>query len=151
METIINTQKGYNTNLASEYFIMSTLCRLGLDAYLSLGNKKGVDIIIKTNNDTICIVEVKGVSKKMDWLISNMGSFTASANLYYALVCYNGKIDNLNTMPDFWIVPSSLIQKEEKYKIASNGKTVYLSNAEIQRTYSQFKNNIHALNYSLYR
>lgn len=135
----------YNTNLASEYFIMSTLCRSGIDAYLSLGNKKGVDIIIKSENDTICIVEVKGVSKKMDWLINNNGAFTASDNLYYAFVCFNGKIDDLETTPDFWFVPSVVIQNEEKYKIAGNGKTVYLSNAEIQRSYSLYKNNLKAL------
>ena len=32
-----NAEKSYNTNLAAEYYVMSLLCRLGKDAYLSLG------------------------------------------------------------------------------------------------------------------
>lgn len=33
-----------NTNLASEYFILSCLYRVDANAYLTLGNKKSVDI-----------------------------------------------------------------------------------------------------------
>lgn len=58
-----NADKNYNTNLASEYLIMSLLCRDGKDAYLSLGNKKGDDIILNTDKGAICFVEVKGVNK----------------------------------------------------------------------------------------
>ena len=36
----------YNTNLAAEFFVLSTLHRLGADAALTLGNKKAVDIAI---------------------------------------------------------------------------------------------------------
>lgn len=64
-------ETNYNTNLASEYFIMGILCRTAKDAYLSLGNKKGVDIIVKTKLGTMCIVEVKGINKRNDWLFSN--------------------------------------------------------------------------------
>jgi hypothetical protein len=28
--------KGYNTNLASEYYVLATLYRLGFDAYITL-------------------------------------------------------------------------------------------------------------------
>lgn len=55
-----NADTNYNTNLASEYLMMSLLCRAGKDAYLSLGNKKGVDIIVKTKKGAICIIEVSG-------------------------------------------------------------------------------------------
>lgn len=33
----VETQRGYNTNLASEFFVLSILYRLGLDASLTLG------------------------------------------------------------------------------------------------------------------
>jgi len=95
MNMSIDTKNlGYNTNLASEYLIMSLLCRVGKDAYLSLGNKKGIDIIVKTNAGAICIVEVKGVNKRNDWMINNGGKFLIAPNLIYALVCFDGKIDN---------------------------------------------------------
>lgn len=62
-----NSDNIYNTNLASEYFVMSLMCRAGKEAYLSLGNKKGVDVIVKTLKGSMCIVEVKGVNKRNDW------------------------------------------------------------------------------------
>ena len=37
---------GYETNLASEFYILSVLHRLGVDATLTLGNKKSVDILV---------------------------------------------------------------------------------------------------------
>ncbi len=42
-----NADTNNNTNLASEYLMMSLLFHLRKDSYLSLGNKKGVDIIVK--------------------------------------------------------------------------------------------------------
>lgn len=39
-------KSGYNTNLASEFYILSMLHRLGADAMLTLGNKKSVDITV---------------------------------------------------------------------------------------------------------
>jgi hypothetical protein len=77
-----NAEINYNTNLASEYLMMSLLCRAGKDAYLSLGNKRGVDIIVKTHNGSLCIIEVKGVNKRNDWLIGNSGKLPFAENLY---------------------------------------------------------------------
>ena len=34
----------YNTGIASEYLILSKLYRLDLEAYISHGNKKSIDI-----------------------------------------------------------------------------------------------------------
>ena len=36
----------YNTGIASEYYILAQLYRLGYEAYVSLGNKKSIDIRI---------------------------------------------------------------------------------------------------------
>lgn len=141
MEIKISTgETNYNTNLASEYFIMSILCRTAKDAYLSLGNKKGVDIIVKTKLGAMCIVEVKGVNKRNDWLISNSGKFETAPNLIYAQVCYHGKIDDLNTVPDFWFVPSLKLSGNTEHKISKNGKTVYISNKYIRENYDEYKN-----------
>jgi hypothetical protein len=113
-----NADTNYNTNLASEYLMMSLLCRAGKDAYLSLGNKKGVDIIVKTDNGSICIIEVKGVNKKNDWLIGNSGKLPIEPNLFYALVCFNGKIEELTTSADFWIIPSTKLAEITEHKIS---------------------------------
>lgn len=144
-----NSSNSYNTNLASEYFIMSLMCRAGKEAYLSLGNKKGVDVIVKTKKGAICIVEVKGVNKRNDWLISNAGKFDTSPELIYALVCYHGKIDVLNSTPDFWIIPSAQLAKVAVHKVARNRKTVYVSNKRVRENYNEYKNSIKHLEYYL--
>jgi hypothetical protein len=38
-------RSGYNTNLASEFHVIALLHGLGLEANLTLGNKKAVDIV----------------------------------------------------------------------------------------------------------
>ncbi len=96
-----NADNNYNTNLASEYLMMSLLCRAGKDAYLSLGNKKGVDIIIKTDKGAICILEVKGVNKNNDWMIGNSGILPSLPNMFYALVGYEGRITEVNARQNF--------------------------------------------------
>ncbi len=88
-----------NTNLAAEYYVMSLLSRAGKEAYLSLGNKKGVDIIVQTGRVSICLIEVKGVNQNNDWLIGNTGRFLQSPDLFYALQCFNAKIDQLSVPP----------------------------------------------------
>lgn len=138
--TAKKSENGYNTNLASEYFIMSSLCRSGKEAYLSMGNKKGVDIIVKTAKGAICIVEVKGVNKRNDWMIGNSGELPHAENLLYALVCYNGKIEDPTYTPDFWIIPSMIFFNNKDFKISKNNKTIYISNKLVRDNYDKFKN-----------
>lgn len=130
----------YNTNLASEYLMMSLLCRDGKDAYLSLGNKKGVDIIVKTSKGAICVIEVKGVNKRNDWLIGNSGKLPVELNLIYALVCFHGRINDLTSIADFWIIPSLKLAELTEHKISKNEKTIYISNKFIRENYNEYKN-----------
>ena len=41
----------YNTNMASEFYVLSMLHRIGVDAALTLGNKKAVDIFADNRLD----------------------------------------------------------------------------------------------------
>jgi hypothetical protein len=137
---IRNAEVGYNTNLASEYLMMSLLFRAGKDAYLSLGNKKGVDIIVKTNQGSICVIEVKGNNKRNDWLIGSNGTFPNKPNLLFALVLFNGKINDINSPADFWLIPSEILAQDSEHKIASNNKTVFISFKRIQANYKEYQN-----------
>ncbi|MHB8260129.1 MAG: hypothetical protein ACYDEC_07650 [Bacteroidia bacterium] len=132
-------EDSYNTNLASEYLMMSLLSRMGKDAYLSLGNKKGVDIIVKTNKGAICILEAKGTNG-YTCPIGNNGSMPAAPNLFYALVCYNNKIEDIKIAPDFWLIHSSELNKTTEYSVATNKKTVYVSRKHIKDNYNSHKN-----------
>src|SRR3990172_7500083 len=64
----------YNTNLASEYYVLACLHRLGATANLTLGNKKGVDIVVVRDAGDAVTVEVKGVADKYEWPADNLVS-----------------------------------------------------------------------------
>lgn len=137
----------YNTHLASEYLMMSILARAGIDAYLSLGNKKEIDIVIPDNlRKGYKIIEVKGVNLgSNDWIVGNKTTFIHHENLYYALFSFNGKIKELGNSPDFWLIPSEVIEKDQRYKIAKNKKTVFLSHKIIKESYGEYFNKLDAL------
>jgi hypothetical protein len=99
---------GYNTNLASEFHVLSVLHRLGAEANLTLGNKKGVDIVLTRDTGESVMVEVKGVSKKFDWPVDNV--LPQGERLHFiVLVSFEGKIDDPSEAPSVWVVPSKLI------------------------------------------
>lgn len=98
------TQRGYNTNLASEFHVLSILHRLGLEAMLTLGNKKSVDIVVLHDNARVLSVDVKGLAGKSGWPIDNCRG--ARADHFLAFVCYAGRISDPVFAPEVWIVPS---------------------------------------------
>jgi hypothetical protein len=69
----MNRRDGHQTNLASEFYVMSLLHRLGFDAHLTLGNKKSVDIVVVHGPGDSVTIDVKAVAGKMDWPMSNVG------------------------------------------------------------------------------
>ena len=95
----------YNTNLAAEFCVLSMLHRLGVDAALTLGNKKAVDIIVANENKTITTVEVKGVAKAYDLPADNIHNFKDAQHIYM-LVCFEGNIADPLFPPSAWIIPS---------------------------------------------
>lgn len=103
----------YNTNLASEFYVLSMLYRLGANASLTLGNKKAVDIIVvKENNPTITI-DVKGLAGQYDWPADNI-HLLDSSNHFYALVSFEGKISDPFSCPSVWVIPADKLSQFEK-------------------------------------
>jgi len=97
-------QSAYDTNLASEFYVMSVLHRLGLEAHLTLGNKKAVDIVVvRAPGDTITI-DVKAVAGAVDWLVGNVPSDPRPQH-FMVLVTYNGKFAEVGAPPNSWILP----------------------------------------------
>ena len=101
------SDSGYNTNLAAEYYVLSMLYRKGYNAYLTLGNKKSIDIIIDHGKRTSTI-DVKGMVSKTSWPMDNFDK--AKKNHYIALVTYLNKIGDHTLVPETYIVPSSKIR-----------------------------------------
>lgn len=102
----------YNTNLASEFYVLSMLYRLGIDASLTLGNKKAVDILIANDDGSITTVEVKGVANQYDWPADNI--YKIHERHFYVLVCFNGKISDPLSLPSIWVLPSNSINEFKK-------------------------------------
>ena len=99
---------GYNTNLASEFHVLSVLHRLGAEACLTLGNKKGVDIFLIRDTGESVMVEVKGVAGKFDWPADNI--LPQEGRLHFVvLVSYEGKIHEPSVEPSVWVIPGELI------------------------------------------
>ena len=107
----------YNTNLASEFHVLSILHRLGLDAYLTLGNKKSVDIVAIGSNRRPIDVEVKGVAGKDDWTVGKLDPKKKDA--FLILVSFEGNIASPDASPTCWIIPYKIgagLVKEYKTK-----------------------------------
>ena len=110
----------YNTNLASEFWVLATLYRLGVEAQLTLGNKKGVDIVIPRGAKKMITVEVKGLNKQYDWPADNIEVFNDPTH-FYVFLCFDGKISNLLTNPSVWIIPSKKLEPfSRKYRTRTN-------------------------------
>jgi len=94
---------GYDANLAAEFAVLSMLHRLGADAALTLGNKKGVDIIVARAGEALT-VEVKGVAKRYDWPADNIQSPHPERH-FVVLVSFEGRIADPTVAPRCWVVP----------------------------------------------
>lgn len=100
-------QQGYNTNLAAEFHVLSTLHRMGMEAMLTLGNKKSVDIVVVRNASKVLSIDVKGLAGKSGWPVDNLR--IARGDHFLAFVCYAGRISDPAFAPEVWIVPSTRV------------------------------------------
>jgi len=100
-------EKTQNTNLASEYYVLSCLYRIGANAHLTLGNKKSVDIIVEKAG-TLLTIDVKGSKGGPNFIIDNLTK--KDANHFIVFVSFKGKIDDTNHLPEIYIVPSDKLE-----------------------------------------
>lgn len=104
-------EKHQNTNLASEFYILSMLYRIGANASLTLGNKKSVDIVIEKGEKVITI-DVKGLRDTSIFPLDNWSK--KDENHYLIFVSFLKKIDDPLCVPEIYIVPSLDIEKKFK-------------------------------------
>jgi hypothetical protein len=124
----------YNTNLAAEFWVLSALYRLGVEAHLTLGNKKSVDILLIRDSKTICTIDVKGVADPYDWPADNI-KVLDNPNHFFVFLSFEGKILDLLASPSVWIIPSNQTGPFiKRYKTR-----VVISRALVKRDGSEFK------------
>lgn len=136
-------QRGYLTNLASEFYILSLLSRLGLDASLTLGNKKQIDIVVVNDEGNSITIDVKAVASKNDWILGN-STPKASENHFIFLVGYEGNFKDPNTLPRVWIIPSNELHKH--ILITDSSKMHFISRKTFIENGKHFENAWHLLN-----
>lgn len=136
------TVNGYDTNLAAEFYVLSCLHRIGLTANLTLGNKKGVDIVVARDAGDAVTVEVKGIAKKYDWPANNLVTRQPDRH-FVALVSFEERIaDRDMPSPRVWIVPFNEV--EQFKRVYPKGRT-NVSRAAILSGGSQFENAWHLI------
>jgi len=104
-------EKTQNTNLASEYYILSCLYRIGSNAYLTLGNKKSVDIVVE-KADALLTIDVKGLEGSSSFPVDNWSK--KDKNHFFVFVSYTGKIEDTNRVPETYIVPTNELELTHK-------------------------------------
>ena len=97
--------KGYNTNLASEYYVLSALYRIGLNAFITLGNKKGIDIVINTNGKKQITIDVKGLQGTTLFPLDNVDENILKPNHFIIFLSFLNKMNDPSSIPEIYIVP----------------------------------------------
>ena len=120
----------FDTGVAAEYFVLSQIYRLGLEAYISQGNKKAIDIRVIQENGNPISVDVKAVRGYSSLVVNNVKT---NENHFIAFVIYNNKFEDVLTQSEVYIVPSlevpSITQhfKEER-RVTKGSLESYLNN-----------------------
>ena len=123
-------------NLAAEYYVLSCLHRLGLTANLTLGNKKGFNIVVLCDAGDAVTVEVKGGAKKYDWPIGNLETKHPDQH-FVALVSFEGRIDEADMPPPrVWALSFTEVERfKRRYRTRTN-----VSRAAVNAYGGQFEN-----------
>ncbi len=125
----------YNTNLAGEFWVLSALNRLGIEAQLTLGNKKSVDILV-IRNSTVYTLDVKALAKHYDWPADNIKVLN-NPNHIYILLTFDDNISDPSVNPSVWIIPSDKLKPFiKKYSTRST-----ISRSLIMNNGSNYQNN----------
>lgn len=127
--------KGYDSNLASEFFVLSCLHRRGQDATISLGNKKTVDLQLVRPTGLVVTIDVKASATKADWIAGKKVVKNTDRH-FVALVGYEGRIADLNFTPRVWIVP---YRRLEEFVQTYKGDTRCVRRTLIERHGTEFE------------
>ncbi len=131
--------KGYNTNLASEYYVLATLYRLGFDAYITLGNKKGIDIILNLNDEKQITIDVKGLRGTTLFPLDNVNDSLNKPNHFIVFLSFLNKMNDPMQVPEIYVLPHNSIKDFMYRNPKGNRKGINLST--LRKEAKEFENN----------
>jgi hypothetical protein len=111
MSALKNRANSYNTGIAAEYFVLSQLYRQNIEAYITIGNKKSIDIRIIKKDKTPISLDVKAVRGYSSLIINNL---SYAEDHYVAFVVYNEKFEDISYTPEVFIIPSLIVEEIKK-------------------------------------
>jgi hypothetical protein len=126
---------GYDTNLAAEFYVLSVLHRLGMNATLTLGNKKSVDIVIARDAGDAMTVDVKGLAGTTNWPVDNLKE--GRNRHFIAFVTFLGHIADPSVLPEVYIVPSDEVGALVYQNPAGNRRVIQLGRA--RKSWERYK------------
>jgi hypothetical protein len=95
-------KRAKHLELASKFYVLSVLHRLGVDATFTFSQSDNVDITVVLESGNVLTVDVKTLTGPPEWPI---GAFSARVGHFLAFVWYPPSTD-LNVPPDVYIVAS---------------------------------------------
>jgi hypothetical protein len=119
--------KGYNTNLASEYYVLSMLYRQGFDAYITLGNKKGIDIILNLNDEKQLTIDVKGLQGTTLFPLDNVDDQADKPNHFVVFLSFLNKMSDPLVLPEIYVLPHNDLKELMYHNPKGNRKGINLS------------------------
>ena len=125
----------YNTNLASEFYVLSMLHRFGCDASLTLGNKKSVDIVVVRESGDVITVDVKGLAGTTSWPVDNVKK--VAKDHFLVFVSFLDKIAEHTVLPEVYVVPSKRLAPLVYH--SPNGERHVLQLSRMRKAGSEFR------------
>jgi hypothetical protein len=127
--------KGYHTNLAAEYYVLSVLHRLGMSATLTRGNKKSVDIVVTRDVGDALTIDVKGLAGRTNWPVDKLKE--GRKNHFIAFVTFLGRIHDPAVLPEVYLVPSAEVSKLVYRNPAGNRRVIPYTRA--RQSWAKFR------------
>ncbi len=100
----------YDSNLASEFYILASLYRLGINAFVTLGNKKSVDIIVESSAGKQVTIDVKGMKGKTSFPVDNVDFTNLKRNHFLIFVAFLDQMEDPSFYPEIYIIPQSKLE-----------------------------------------
>jgi hypothetical protein len=106
--------------LASKFYVLSVLHRLGADASMTFSHSDNVDITVVVESGHALTVDVKTLTGSLEWRV---GNFRARSGHFVTFVRYTDS-DDPNVPPEVYIVASDQLQR---YVAEQSGDMVSLA------------------------
>jgi hypothetical protein len=110
--------------MAGEFYVMTALYRKGIDASLTIGARKRVDIVVERPGREPVSIDVKAMRARGFWILNRPESSQAD-NHFVVFVSFERRFDDPNQPPTCFVVPSGVVHTFAKPYGTKGGGRVY--------------------------